>query len=63
MNKKLRTFLIQLGLSEDATDAQAIDYWHGLEGKHKWVADALAKDNASKDSAKERNGYHRGRFA
>ena len=52
MNKKLRKFLIKLGLSEDATDAQALEYWHDLEGKHKLVANALA-DGESKEEPEE----------
>jgi len=44
MNPKLRKFLEQLGLAKDSTDAQAIEYWHGLDGKQRWVADALSED-------------------
>ncbi len=53
MNKKLREFLVKLGLSEDATDTQALEYWHDLEGKHRLVANALAEGEPAKELSKE----------
>lgn len=42
MNKKLRAYLQSIGLSANATDAQALAYLQRLEGEQRTQADALA---------------------
>lgn len=49
MNKRLRQYLISLGMKADATDAQAIQYWKALSGADRTKADGMATANDSAD--------------
>jgi len=54
MNEKLRKYLESLGLDTDADDAAAIEYYEGLEGDQKDIAEALFEKSEDKPEPEDK---------